>query len=282
MKCLLSSVLMVILLQPAMAQRKYIKVSKDPMYITMIKVQGGSFDLGSDDEAADRKPAHTVKLKDFYMSAYEVTQQQWIEIMGTDPATYKCNECPVNNVTWNDAQSFIAKLNAKTGKSYRLPTEAEWEYAARGGVYERLLKRTEPTYRGGVNVLVADGERRRVPEKEMTGKKYSGKKLPQDVAWYARNSEDHVHPIGRKKPNELGIYDMSGNVEEWCSDFYATDYGGKNTVENPTGPAGGNSHVVRGGGWGSVAAEIVVTRRAAYVPGAKSSALGFRLVSDNP
>ena len=281
MKQTLTSLLMLLFLQPAIAQRKYNK-TPDPKEIITVKVYGGSFDLGSDDEVADRKPAHTVKLKDFKMGAYEVSQAQWEDVMGDNPSAYNCGECPVTNVSWDDVQKFIAKLNSSTGKHYRLPTEAEWEYAARGGNTEQLTKNRDIVARGGVNELLITDKNERVPEKDKTGDRYSGKKnAPQTVAWFDRNSEDHVHPIGRKQPNELKIYDMSGNVEEWCSDFYAGSYGSKNTVENPTGPDGGKSHVVRGGSISSNKDEISVTRRAAYVPGTKNNALGFRLVEDS-
>lgn len=277
---ILSALFMLLLVQQVFAQRKYNKTSSDPLQIYMVTIQGGSFDMGANDEADDRKPAHTVKLKDYYMSAYEVTQLQWRTIMGTNPSSYDCDECPVQNVSWDDVQTFIEKLNTRTGKHYRLPTEAEWEYAARGGVKEELVKKYPGVARGGVNEFMISDHGRRVPDKMETGKRYSGQKLAGEVAWYVRNSEDHVHPVGFKKPNILGLYDMSGNVEEWCSDFYATSYGSKNTVENPKGPNSGNSHVVRGGGYNSELPQVVVTWRAAYVPKTKSLSLGFRLAED--
>jgi formylglycine-generating enzyme required for sulfatase activity len=282
---ILSALFMLMLVQPAFAQRKINKTG-DPAHaelqIYMVMVQGGNFDLGSDDEAADRRPAHTVKLHDYYMSAYEVTQLQWRTIMGTNPSRYICDECPVSSVTYTDALAFIEKLNTRTGKHYRLPTEAEWEYAARGGTHEELVKVNHNVARGGVNefLVINQNQGTRVPDREKSGKKYSGKKLAGDVAWYERNSENHEHPIGRKKPNELGIYDMSGNVEEWCSDFYATTYGSKNTVEDPKGPSGGKSHVVRGGAYNMNVDEVGVTRRAGYLPNTKSMSLGFRLAED--
>ncbi len=277
-KCLLSCLLMALTVQTAVAQRKINKTSKDSLQIYMVQVQGGSFDLGSNDGAADRKPAHTVKLSDFSMSEYEVTQKQWKMVMGSNPSVFDCDECAVTNVSWNDAISFIEKLNALTGKHYRLPTEAEWEYAARGGNKEELVK-TYPGTRGGVNEFLIT-EKGVKPDKIKDGKKYSGKRLPQDVAWYERNGKDHVHPIGRKKPNEIGIYDMSGNVEEWCADYYATTYGTKHDVENPKGPSSGNAHVVRGGSYTSTPDELAVTRRAAYLPDTKAASLGFRLAMD--
>jgi formylglycine-generating enzyme required for sulfatase activity len=274
---ILSSLFMLLFLQPAMAQRKINKTSTEPLQIYMVKVQGGNFDMGSNDEAADRKPAHTVKLSDFQMSAYEVTQKQWKAIMGNNPSQYVCEECPVTNVSYPDVLAFIEKLNTQTGKHYRLPTEAEWEYAARGGVHEQLVKSSTAVAPGGVNQFMITNPGNRKPDKMKTGKKYAGEKQPGEVAWFKRNSEDHVHPIGRKHANELGLYDMSGNVEEWCSDFYATTYGSKNTVENPKGPDHGNAHVVRGGSFESGPGEVVVTWRAAYLPATKASSLGFRL-----
>lgn len=269
---------MVILLQPAIAQRKYNRTTNAPLYIYTVKVQGGAFDMGSNAAESDRKPLHSVTLKDFYMGSYEVTQEQWTAIMGHDPSSHRCDQCPVTDVSWDEVQEFIQKLNSATGKHYRLPTEAEWEYAARGGANEKLIKDSKS--RGGVDELVMNGDHKRVPDKYTTGKPYSGGNSAQEVAWFQRNSRDKVHPIGRKKQNELGIYDMSGNVEEWCADWYAGDYGAKNTVENPEGPAAGKSKVVRGGSWSSSLADITVTRRAAYLPGTHTNSLGFRLVED--
>jgi len=278
---LLTSFLLLVLLQPALAQRKYNRTSADTLQIYMVRVEGGSFDLGSDDEAADRRMAHNVKLTDFSLGTYEVTQHQWYTIMGENPAaSNRCPDCPINNVSWAEVQSFIEKLNARTGKHYRLPTEAEWEYAARGGVKEKLVvQKTNP--RGGVNEFLVNDRGERRPEKELPGKRYSGRSAgPQSIAWYKDNAHDHAHEVGRKQPNQLGIYDMCGNVEEWCADFYATSYGGKNPVENPKGPGSGKSHVVRGGSFASEANELVVTRRAAYLPDTKSVSLGFRLAED--
>ena len=278
---ILSALFLVVFLQPVLAQRKINKLNNDPSYLYMVKVQGGSFYLGSDNGAMDRRPEHIVTLKDFDIDAYEVTQAQWAAIMGSNPSQDKCDDCPVTNVSWSDVQDFISRLNSKTGKHYRLPTEAEWEYAARGGVKEVLVKGGKDVNRGGVDQFLITHPDERIPEKDKTGKKYSGKRVPRDVAWYADNSKGRLHEIGRKKPNELGIYDMSGNAEEWVSDFYAGDYGSRDDAANPQGPATGKAHVVRGGGWNSSKEEIVVTRRAAYVPDTKTNSLGFRLVADN-
>ena len=133
MKCILSSVLLLCLLQPAKAQRRFLKTDNAPLQIYMVKVNGGTFDLGDDNGATDRKPMHSVTLKDFYIGRYEVTQEQWGLVMGENPSSYMCTDCPVNNVSWTDIQNYIEKLNAMTGKHYRLPTEAEWEYACKAG-----------------------------------------------------------------------------------------------------------------------------------------------------
>jgi len=281
MRNILFASLLLLSLQPASAQRKYNKPAESaPLNIIMVKVHGGMFDMGSDDEAADRKPAHNVTLKSYYIGAYEVTQEQWKLVMGNNPSTFVCDECPVTNISYADIQAYISKLNEMTGKHYRMPTEAEWEYAARGGDKEVLVKNRQHIAKGGVDEFMVSNPGTRVPEKTIEGKRYSGKKLPQDVAWYERNSYDHVHPIGRKKPNEIGVYDMCGNAEEWCNDWYLGNYGGRQPVENPQGPASGSAHVVRGGAYNNTASEITVTRRAAYLPGTKASSLGFRLAMD--
>lgn len=281
MKFGLSSLLMLLLIQPAIAQRKYNKTIGGPLQIITVRIAGGDFDLGDDDGALDRKPAHTVKLDDYNIGAYEIKQDQWEAVMDNNPSFFKCGECPVTNVSWEDAQEYIEKLSNATGKKYRLPTEAEWEYAARGGNTEKLRK--ESHYRGGVNeFMVSDKNKgKKIPEKELKGSRYSGRSAgPQSIAWYQNNSDDHVHAVGRKQPNELGIYDMTGNVEEWCSDWYAGNYGSRDTVTNPKGPIGGKSKVVRGGSYASTANETVVTRRAAYLPNTKAMSLGFRIVED--
>lgn len=277
----LSSLLLLILAQPVAAQRKYNKTIYGPLKIETVNVNGGTFDLGSDEGATDRKPAHSVTLATFQMAKYEIKQQQWVAIMDENPSLYKCDECPVTNVSWDEVQEFIKRLNEGTGKKYRLPTEAEWEYAARGGRHEDLV--TEKRLRGGSNEFLVGDEKKGMmaPEKHRKGDKYAGRSGgPQSIAWYKRNAEDHVHRVGLKQPNDLGIYDMTGNAEEWVSDWYAKTYGSRDNVENPTGPVGGKSKVVRGGSFEHEDAELVVTRRAAYLPDTKARSLGFRLVED--
>jgi formylglycine-generating enzyme required for sulfatase activity len=213
--------------------------------IEMVYVKGGTFQMGSNDGDSDEKPVHTVTVSDFYIGKYEVTQKQWREIMGNNPSNFKnCDNCPVEMVSWNDVQEFIKKLNQKTGKNYRLPTEAEWEYAARGGSQSR-------------------------------GYKYAGSNNIGEVAWYDDNSSSKTHAVGGKKPNELGIYDMSGNVYEWCSDWYGNYSAG--SQRNPQGPTSGPLRLLRGGSWGLNARYCRVSNRLNVNPGYRINYSGFRL-----
>ena len=194
----------------------------DPLAGEMVFVKGGTFMMGCTPEQGgdcryNENPAHRVTLSDFYIGKYEITQAQWKAVVGDNPSRFQGDDLPVDTLGWDDTQEFIALLNEKTGGNYRLPTEAEWEYAARGGAKSR-------------------------------GYKYSGSDNIEDVAWYVDNSGNRTHPVGTNMANELGIYDMSGNVWEWVSDW-RRDYGG-----NPqTNPAGGQSpdseRVIRGGSW---------------------------------
>ncbi|MDY0281863.1 MAG: SUMF1/EgtB/PvdO family nonheme iron enzyme, partial [Salinivirgaceae bacterium] len=220
--------------------------------LEMVAVRGGTFQMGDTfgDGGSDEKPVHSVTVSDFYMGKYEVTQAQWRAIMGSNPSRFSgCDNCPVEQVSWNDVQEFIKKLNAKTGKKYRLPTEAEWEYAARGGV-------------------------------ETHGRashKYAGSNTLNDVAWYADNSNSKTHPVGGKKPNELGIYDMSGNVWEWCNDWYDNNYYGSSPSNNPQGASSDSFRVDRGGSWISSASSCRVADRGIYTPDDGYGNIGFRL-----
>jgi formylglycine-generating enzyme required for sulfatase activity len=217
--------------------------------IQMVWVRGGTFIMGctskqGDDCNGDEKPAHSVTLSDFYIGKYEVTQRQWSEVMGTNPSDFKGDNLPVEQISWNDVQEFIRKLNVKTGKNYRLLTEAEWEYAARGGASSR-------------------------------GYKYSGSNNVGEVAWFTSNSGSSTHQVGTKVSNELGIYDMSGNVWEWCSDWYG-DYS-SSAQTNPMGPSSGSHRVARGGSWGSSAQGVRVPFRDNAAPNNRYNDLGFRL-----
>lgn len=215
--------------------------------IEMVFIPGGTFQMGDTfgDGDEDEKPVHTVTVSDFYLGKYEVTQKQWQEIMGNNPSDFKGDNRPVENVSWNDVQEFIRRLNARTGGNFRLPTEAEWEYAARGGNRSR-------------------------------GYKYSGSNDADAVAWYSKNSGDQTHPVGTKLPNELGLYDMSGNVWEWCQDWYGSYSSG--SQHNPKGPLYGKSRMVRGGSWGSDDRVVRVSNRLRDNPDDRNDLdVGFRL-----
>ena len=187
----------------------------------MVYVQGGTFTMGATGEQGsdaddDVKPAHSVTLSSYYIGKTEVTQELWQAVMGSNPSNFKGDRKPVERVSWNDCQKFISKVNSLTGKKFRLPTEAEWEFAARGGIKSK-------------------------------GYKYSGSNTLADVAWNGDNSGYKTHDVGTKNPNELGLYDMSGNVWEWCNDWYG-NYS-SSPSNNPTGPGSGAFRVCRGGSW---------------------------------
>jgi hypothetical protein len=193
----------------------------------------------------NEKPAHNVTLSDYMIAKTEVTQGLWIAVMGTNPSYFKGYDLPVESVSWDDCQEFIKKLNQLTGKTYRLPTEAEWEYAARGG-------------------------------KKSKGYQYAGGNSIKEVAWYNGNTGYGTHPVGQKQPNELGLYDMSGNVWEWCQDWY--DSYASSSQTNPTGPTSGSYRVLRGGSWDYGVGECRVSNREASNPSFRSGGRGFRLV----
>ena len=224
------------------------KVSLDDIMRNMVYVEGGTFTMGATSEQKkpddDEKPTHRVSLSSFYIGKYEVTQALWKAVMGSNPSRFEGDNQPVERVSWNDCQTFLRKLNAMTGKNFRLPTEAEWEFSARGGNWSR-------------------------------GYQYSGSNVLSDVAWYADNSGMKTHNVGTKAPNELGIYDMSGNVWEWCQDWYGDYHGYSQT--NPTGPSCGANRVYRGGSWGSGAWLCRMAFRDNYTPGSRGNGLGLRL-----
>ena len=183
--------------------------------LKMILVEGGTFAMGSNGGDSDERPVHNVTLDSYYIGETEITQAQWRAVMGSNPSMFTGDNRPVECVSWNDAQEFCKKLSALTGKKYVLPTEAQWEYAARGG-------------------------------NKSKGYTYSGSNTIGDVAVCSASSHSNVKS---KKPNELGIYDMSGNVWEWCSDWYGSSYYGSSSQTNPQGPTSGNIRVLRGGSW---------------------------------
>ena len=222
---------------------------KDGICIEMVKVEAGTFMMGATSEMKnpydDEKPVHQVTLtNDYYMGKYEVTQALWQVVMGKNPSYFKGDNLPVNYVRWKDCQRFISKLNSMTGRKFRLPTEAEWEYAARGG-------------------------------KKSRGYQYSGSSNISDVAWYDGNSGDKTHPVGTKQANELGIYDMTGNVLEWCQDWYGSYYSSSQT--NPTGATSGSRHVNRGGSWAKNVRRSSPSCRYGAIYVDRDLDLGFRL-----
>ena len=226
---------------------------------TMVYVEGGTFTMGATSEQGSdawsdksEKPAHNVTLSSYHIGETEVTQELWQAVMGENPSNFKGNKYPVEQVSWKDCEEFIKRLNKITGKHFRLPTEAEWEFAARGG---NLSK----------------------------GYQYSGSDNLDDVAWFHENSSDKgssspdygTHPVASKQPNELGLYDMSGNVSEWCSDWF--EFYSSIAQTNPTGPSSGSSHVHRGGSCCGVARYCRVSYRFGGSLTIRLDFLGLRL-----
>ena len=227
-----------------------INISVGGVSFKMIEVEGGTYMMGNDGEIGgniDETPKHSVTLDAFYICETEVTQELWNAVMGSNPSVYVGNKKPVNAVNWNQCNEFIDKLNYMTGKTFRMPTEAEWEYAAKGG-------------------------------RQSKGYEYSGSNNVGSVAWYVNNSNYEPQDVKGKIPNELGIYDMSGNVFEWCSDWY----GGYNSSAqtNPTGPNSGNNKVVRGGAFSYNDTYCRVARRFSCSPNWCDSYHGLRLVME--
>ncbi len=223
-------------------EEKEFTTSKE-IVVEMISVEGGSFQMGSEDGFHSEMPIHTVSLDRFEIGKYEITQAQWVAVMGSNPSCYSGDNRPVEKVSWNDVQTFISKLNEQTGKTYRLPTEAEWEFAARGGVAESSTI-------------------------------YAGSSVLEDVAWYRHNA-GYSRDVGTKQANELGIYDMSGNVWEWCSDCF--DFYSSSPANNPQGPALGSTRIIRGGSNRLDAISCRVFNRSYYDPSTKHFCVGFRL-----
>ena len=212
----------------------------------MVKVDGGTFQMGSDTIYAsnNEKPVHSVTISDYYIGQTEVTQELWQAVMDKNPSNFNGTDLPVEQVSWNDCQKFTSKLSALTGRQFRLPTEAEWEYAARGGSRSK-------------------------------GTDLSGSRLIDPVAWYKDNSEDKTHEVATKDPNEIGAYDMSGNVYEWCQDRFALYSDTPQT--DPTGPESGDNRVVRGGGYDTQTLNCRVTKRQSALPTQFWKNIGLRL-----
>ena len=217
---------------------------------TMKYVEGGTFQMGATSEQgsdafSDESPVHSVTLSTFYMGETEVTQELWQAVMGSNPSHFSGTNLPVERVSWNTiVNEFLPTLNAATGRNFRLPTEAEWEFAARGG-------------------------------NQGHGYKYAGSNTIGNVAWYTDNSSSKTHAVKTKQANELGLYDMSGNVWEWCQDWYGNYSSGSQT--NPQGPSSGSDRVLRGGGWNRYARDCRVSYRNVSDPVITSNGFGFRL-----
>ena len=240
-------------------------VGEDSLYIAdlpggvqleVVHVAGGTFTMGSNEanglkvnyEAS--KPEHRVTVGDYYIGRFEVTQAQWIAVMGDNTSKFTGSDSlPVEQVSWEEAQQFCALLSQMTGRRFRLPTEAEWEYAARGGRYAKQ------TVFAGAAAMAAAG-------------------------WYCVNSEGHTHVVGQMKANELGLYDMSGNVSEWCLDWMAPYSDGEQ--HDPQGPRDGESRVLRGGHYNSTSPGCTVYDRGWYLPTGKYDYNGFRVVMEMP
>ena len=220
--------------------------------LKMVYVRGGTFTMGGtaeqgSDVHSSELPAHYVTLSGYYIAQTEVTQALWTAVMGSNPSNFTGDyQLPVERVSWNDCQTFVTRLQTLTGLNFRLPTEAEWEYAARGGSKSQRYQ-------------------------------YSGSNTPEDVAWYRDNSRRKTHDVKTKRPNELGIYDMSGNVCEWCQDWYGSYNSSAQT--NPKGPESGSYRVDRGGSYSNSEGNCRVTDRGCGTPTNPYVNLGFRLAS---
>jgi formylglycine-generating enzyme required for sulfatase activity len=213
-----------------------------------VLVPAGSFTMGDDSGLADERPAHEVRITvPFYVGKYEVTQEQWQAVMGDNPSWFKGPKHPVDQVSWVDCQAFLGELNKKYGSPgarFSLPTEAQWEYACRAGSTSRWCFGDEESNLG-------------------------------EYAWHSRNSDAKTHPVGEKKPNAWGLFDMHGNVWEWSEDWYGSY--ANSPPDNPTGPVGGSDRVIRGGGWGSGAVFCRSACRTLHGSGHGLHALGLRV-----
>ena len=215
----------------------------------LVLVEGGNFTMGDNESEYNfEKPEHQVEVASFYIGQYPVTQRLWQAVMDKNPSGFQGAQRPVERVSWDDVQDFIEKLNRATGKTFRLPTEAEWEYAARGGKYSQ-------------------------------GYTYAGSDKLKQVGWYEENSSDETHDVGLLLSNELDIYDLSGNVWEWCEDDYHRNYegapeDGSAWIDTPRG----DRRVLRGGSFFGAALDCRSTRRGRYRPGDRDDGIGFRLV----
>ncbi len=243
-----------------------------------VKIAPGAFLMGSSIQTgkagrdtissnADERPQRRVMIKHpFEMGRYEVIQEEWQAVMNSNPSSFKGPKLPVTNISWNDAQEFIARLQSfDEGHTYRLPTEAEWEYACCAGAAEDIS--AEEILTPGKE---AGGVRKKTPEE--------AENILRTVAWFDSNAFNHPHPVGKLKPNAWGLFDMRGNVREWCQDWYDAGYYKSGQKEDPQGPTGGAMKINRGGGWQSPASMLRSAARHYDLPTERNSLIGFRLV----
>lgn len=234
-------------------QPEYETFTVNGISFKMIYVEGGTFTMGATFEqtnaSENEKPAHRVTLSSYYIGEFEVTQELYLAVVGSNPSSFIGAKLPVERVTWANCQTFATKLSQLTGRTFKLPTEAQWEYAARGGKFSQ-------------------------------GFIYPGSNNVNEVAWHPGNSSSKTHEVGQKLPNELGIYDMAGNVSEWCQDWYGASYYSSSPENNPTGPASGSYRVERGSGYSANYGSgwCRVSWRGSKTPTYSYKDLGFRVV----
>ena len=223
--------------------------------IPMVRVPGGCFQMGDlfDSGAADELPAHRVCVGDFSLGRYPVTQRQWLSVMGSNPSRYRGrDDLPVENVSWNEVQEFLRRLGERSGKKWRLPSEAEWEYAATGG-----------------------GRKQKYPGTSSEAELAS-------YAWFETNSGLTTHPVGTRKANDLGLYDMAGNVWQWVHDRYDRDYYRQSPVHDPKGDPFGVNRILKGGSAYLQASQLRVSSREYQAPELRGDCVGFRLALSEP
>ena len=221
--------------------------------IEFVPVPGGEFTMGSEEHSASESPPHRVRIDSFLLGRTEVTQRQWAMVMGTDPSHFTgCGDCPVEQVSWEDVREYLRRAGEPVGMEFRLPTEAEWEYAAGGGATHQRWPGTDRGSDAG------------------------------EYAWYSGSFQGKTRPVGLKIPNSFMLSDMGGNVAEWCADWYGEDYYGESPVDNPRGPGTGSRRVVRGGSWLGSPYDARVTHRSRRPPDTRSRTIGFRVAADAP
>jgi sulfatase modifying factor 1 len=221
--------------------------------IELVLVPGGEFTMGAEGHSANEIPPHQVRVKSFLLGRTEVTQRQWAKVMETDPSHFNsCGDCPVEQVSWEDVREYLRRAGEPARMELRLPTEAEWEYAAGGGAAHQPWPGTDRVSDAG------------------------------EYAWYSGSFEGKTRPVGLKFPNYFMLSDMGGNVAEWCADWYGEDYYGESPVDNPRGAGTGSRRVVRGGSWLGSPYDTRVTHRSMRSPDTRSRTIGFRVAADAP